>query len=88
MLIFIFTRKNEELIQLINKSETDMNELTDENECLREQLGMDPKKPVDIKEFQSKISSKREEQRALNIVLQKEVTKKYIRNNYIGLMEI
>lgn len=66
-------RKNEELIQLINKSETDMNELTDENECLREQLGMDPKKPVDIKDFQSKISVKREEQRALNIVLQKEI---------------
>lgn len=59
-----------------------MNELTDENECLREQLGMDPKKPVDIKDFQSKISVKREEQRALNIVLQKEVREKYITNSY------
>lgn len=51
-----------------------MSELTEENEVLRSKLGMDPRKPIDIKDFHSDITIKKEEQRALNIVLQKEVS--------------
>uniref|UniRef100_A0A0L8IEA8 Uncharacterized protein n=1 Tax=Octopus bimaculoides TaxID=37653 RepID=A0A0L8IEA8_OCTBM len=66
-------RDIEDFVKLINKSEATMSELTEENEVLRSKLGMDPRKPIDIKDFHSDITIKKEEQRALNIVLQKEI---------------
>ncbi|CAI9718032.1 Hypothetical predicted protein [Octopus vulgaris] len=66
-------RDIEDFVKLINKSEANMSELTEENEVLRSKLGMDPRKPIDIKDFHSDITIKKEEQRALNIVLQKEI---------------
>ena len=50
-----------------------MNELQDENEDMRERLGLDPKEPVDLDEFKKRKNVRQQEDRALNRILQKEV---------------
>ena len=45
----------------------------DENDSLRERLGIDLQEPIDINEFRNKKNARQQEERALNRVLQKEV---------------
>ncbi|GAB1607429.1 hypothetical protein Ahia01_001026400 [Argonauta hians] len=71
--LLVQQREVEEFVKHINTSETTINELVEENEILRTKLGMDPRKAVDVKMFRSDMNVKKEEQRALNIVLQKEI---------------
>lgn len=66
-------RQIEELTQQINKLELQINDHLDENEDLRERLGLDPKEPLSLAEFKKKKGSRLQEDRALNRVLQKEV---------------
>ena len=66
-------RQIEELTQHINKSEMAINDLCEENEDLRGRLGLDPRKPLDLTEFRSKKAVRKEEEKALNYILQKEV---------------
>ena len=67
------SRQIEELTQHINKSEMAINDLCEENEDLRGRLGLDPRKPLDLTEFRSKKAVRKEEDKALNYILQKEV---------------
>lgn len=57
----------------MNKCELKFNDLLDENENLRERLGLDPREPVDVSEFRKDKDRRKEETKALNIILQKEV---------------
>ncbi|XP_066265930.1 centrosomal protein of 290 kDa-like [Branchiostoma lanceolatum] len=66
-------RSIEELTQHINKIELEMNDLWDENEDLRERLGLDAKEPLDISQFRNKKNMRNERYRAENQVLMKEV---------------
>ena len=67
-------RQIEELAQYINKCELKVNDLFDEVEDLRERLGLDPKQPIDLGEVRKKKGIRTHEERALNQVLQKEVS--------------
>lgn len=50
-----------------------INDLCDENEDLRGRLGLDPRKPLDLTQFRSKKAVRKEEEKAMNYILQKEV---------------
>ena len=66
-------RTVEDLTKYINKCEEKINDLYDENEDLREKLGLDPKEPLDLGEYRKKKGLRLQEDRALNRVLQKEI---------------
>ncbi len=66
-------RQIEELTQYINKVELQVNDLLDENEGMREKLGLDPRKPMDLGEFRKKKTLRLQGDRALNMALQQEV---------------
>lgn len=66
-------RQIEELTQYINRVEMHVNDLLDENEGMREKLGMDPRKPLDLTEFKKKKTLRLQGDRALNMTLQQEV---------------
>ncbi|KAJ8314697.1 hypothetical protein KUTeg_006847 [Tegillarca granosa] len=68
-------RQIEELTQHINKAEMKINDIEEENEDLRYRLGMDPKEPLDLTEFRKNKKLRKEEEKALNFILQKEVEK-------------
>ena len=51
-----------------------INDILDENEELRYRLGLDPKEPLDMKEFKKNKAIRKEEDRALNFALQGEVS--------------
>ncbi|KAL4233575.1 hypothetical protein ACF0H5_008256 [Mactra antiquata] len=68
-------RQIEELTHHINKTELAINDLCDENEDLRGRLGLDPRKPLDLTQFRSKKNVRKEEEKAMNYILQKEVEK-------------
>lgn len=51
-----------------------INDLCDENEDLRGRLGLDPRKPLDLTQFRSKKAVRKEEEKAMNYILQKEVS--------------
>ncbi|KAL3881749.1 hypothetical protein ACJMK2_028144 [Sinanodonta woodiana] len=66
-------RQIEEITQHINKAEMQINDLCEENEELRRKLGLDPRKPLDLTQFRKNNMIRKEEDRALNIILQREV---------------
>lgn len=66
-------RQIEELTQYINKTEMTINDLCDENEDLRGRLNLDPRKPLDLTKFRSDKAVRKEEEKAMNYILQKEV---------------
>ena len=70
----VIFRQIEDLTQYINKEEMRLNDLADEVEELRERLGLDPKEPMDMTEFNKKKKIRQQEDRALNNILQKEVS--------------
>ncbi|XP_056015074.1 centrosomal protein of 290 kDa-like [Ostrea edulis] len=66
-------RQIEELTSHINKTEMKINDIEEENEELRFKLGMDPRDPLDLTEFRKNKQLRKEEEKALNFILQKEV---------------
>ena len=53
--------------------ELKVNEVLDENEELRFKLGMDPRVPLDLTGFRKNKAIRREEEKALNFILQRQV---------------
>lgn len=70
---FFCNRQIEELTSHINKTEMKINDIEEENEELRFKLGMDPRDPLDLTEFRKNKELRKEEEKALNFILQKEV---------------
>ena len=68
-----YFRKIEDLTQYCNKQGLDMNDLADEVEELRERLGLDPREPIDMEDYKKKKKLRQQEDRALNIILTKDV---------------
>ena len=52
--LFIFVRQIVELTQNVNGLGNQMNDLADENEELRERLGLDPKETVDLTDYRNR----------------------------------
>ncbi|XP_033101363.1 centrosomal protein of 290 kDa-like isoform X2 [Anneissia japonica] len=71
--ISVRDRNIEELTQHTNKLEMQMNDQMEENEDLRERLGLDPKEPVDLSDFRKNRAVVQQQDRAMNQVLMKEV---------------
>ncbi|XP_075065477.1 centrosomal protein of 290 kDa [Mixophyes fleayi] len=66
-------REIEALTTDINKLELKVNDILDENEDLRERLGLDPKTVIDLSEFKNVKTLKQQQYRAENQVLLKEI---------------
>lgn len=66
-------RQIEELTQCVNKVEMKINDLEEENEDLRYKLGLDPREPIDLTEYRVNKAKRKEEEKALNFILQREV---------------
>uniref|UniRef100_A0A8C3LD57 Centrosomal protein 290 n=1 Tax=Chrysolophus pictus TaxID=9089 RepID=A0A8C3LD57_CHRPC len=69
----------EMLIKEINKLELKINDFLDENEELRERLGLEPKAMIDLNEFRNSKTLKQQQYRSENQILLKEVI--FIFNN-------
>ncbi|KAM6438081.1 centrosomal protein of 290 kDa [Liasis olivaceus] len=63
----------ETLIKEVNKLEFKINDLLDENEDLRQQLGLDPKTMIDLTELKNSKALKQQQYKAENQVLLKEI---------------
>ncbi|XP_061871976.1 centrosomal protein of 290 kDa isoform X4 [Colius striatus] len=63
----------ETLIKEVNKLELKINDFLDENEELRERLGLEPKTMIDLKEFRSSKTLKQQQYRAENQILLQEI---------------
>ncbi|NWS75767.1 CE290 protein, partial [Crotophaga sulcirostris] len=76
----------ETLIKEVNKLELKINDFLDENEELRERLGLEPKTMIDLKEFRNSKTLKQQQYRAENQILLQEAKeerielKKQVRN--------
>ncbi|NXY64641.1 CE290 protein, partial [Callaeas wilsoni] len=63
----------ESLIKEVNKLELKINDFLDENEELRERLGLEPKKMIDLNEFRNSKALKQQQYRAENQILLQEI---------------
>ncbi|XP_039243234.1 centrosomal protein of 290 kDa isoform X2 [Pipra filicauda] len=63
----------ESLIKEVNKLELKINDFLDENEELRERLGLDPKTVIDLSEFRNSKALKQQQYRAENQILLQEI---------------
>lgn len=66
-------RQIEEMTKDINYLELKMNDLLDENDSLREQLGLEVKELIDLSEFKARKTIKRQQFQAENQILLKEI---------------
>ncbi|KFO64757.1 Centrosomal protein of 290 kDa, partial [Corvus brachyrhynchos] len=66
----------ETLIKEVNKLELKINDFLDENEELRERLGLEPKTMIDLNEFRNSKALKQQQYRAENQILLQEVSDK------------
>lgn len=66
-------RDIETLTQDVNKLMMEINDIKDENEELRDRLGLDPRENVNLDEVLQKREAQREQDKALNRVLAAEV---------------
>ncbi|NXM32549.1 CE290 protein, partial [Oxyruncus cristatus] len=63
----------ESLIKEVNKLELKINDFLDENEELRERLGLEPKTMIDLSEFRNNKALKQQQYRAENQILLQEI---------------
>ncbi|XP_009319608.1 PREDICTED: centrosomal protein of 290 kDa [Pygoscelis adeliae] len=63
----------ESLIKEVNKLEFKINDFLDENEDLRERLGLEPKTMIDLNEFRNSKALKQQQYRAENQILLQEI---------------
>uniref|UniRef100_A0A8C3J7D1 Centrosomal protein 290 n=1 Tax=Calidris pygmaea TaxID=425635 RepID=A0A8C3J7D1_9CHAR len=63
----------ETLIKEVNKLELKINDFLDENEVLRERLGLEPKTMIDLNEFRNSKTLKQQQYRAENQILLQEI---------------
>ncbi|NWH75873.1 CE290 protein, partial [Piaya cayana] len=76
--IKIRDNKIETLVKEVNKLELKINDFLDENEELRERLGLEPKTMIDLNEFRNSKTLKQQQYRAQNQILLQEAKEERI----------